>query len=78
MGGVADVRPGWSAGRSTSRRDEPAAAERIEPTMTFHVHPLLADLYLKQQAAENRRRFERGRSDRRSGVRQRPIPRRAD
>lgn len=37
--------------------------------MSFHVHPLLADLYIKQQAAENRRRFERGRSDRRSTAR---------
>lgn len=35
--------------------------------MTFHVHPLLADLYLKQQAAENRRRFETG-AGRRSTV----------
>jgi hypothetical protein len=34
--------------------------------MTFHVHPLLADLYLEQLAAEYRRRFEPGRSDRRS------------
>ena len=37
--------------------------------MTFHVHPLLADLYIEQQAAENRRRFERGRPDRRNTVR---------
>jgi hypothetical protein len=37
--------------------------------MTFHVHPLLADLHVKQQAAENQRRIERGRSDRRSTVR---------
>ena len=37
--------------------------------MTFHLHPLLADLYLRQQAVENRRRFERDRPDRRSTVR---------
>ena len=37
--------------------------------MTFHVHPLLADLYIEQQAAENRRRFERARPDRRDTVR---------
>lgn len=37
--------------------------------MTFHVHPLLADLYIEQQAAENRRHFERARPDRRDTVR---------
>lgn len=44
--------------------------------MTFHVHPLLADLLLKQQAAENRRRFEPGGSDRRSTVRRGSVRRR--
>lgn len=46
--------------------------------MTFHVHPLLADLYLKDRAAENRRRFAGGRPDRRSVPRRRQIRRGAD
>lgn len=45
--------------------------------MTFHVHPLLADLHAKEQAAQNRRRFESGRSDRRSPVRRGRVRRSA-
>lgn len=37
--------------------------------MTFHLHPLLADVYFRQQVVDNRRRFERDRPDRRSTVR---------
>lgn len=78
--------PGWvvlpmcdrASGGMLDEPPGPARWEsRREPTMTFHVHPLLADLHAKEQAAQNRRRFESGRSDRRSPVRRGRVRRSA-